>query len=45
MCGGGFLCWSVLVCLLLGGREGGLWTVGFCEGVKYYVRKYGPEFV
>ena len=21
------------------GREGGLWTVGLCEGVKDYVRK------
>ena len=28
MCGGGFLCWRVRVCRLLGGREGvyGLWV-------------------
>ena len=46
MCGGGFLCWSVRVCLLLGGVErGGLWAVGLCEGIKDYVRKYGLVFV
>ena len=45
MCGGGLLCWRVRVCLLLGAREWGLWTVGLCEGVKGYFRKYGLVFV
>jgi len=33
------------VSLLLGGREGALWTVGLCEGVKDYVWKYDLVFV
>jgi hypothetical protein len=45
LCGGVLLCWSVRVCLLLGAREWGLWTVGLSEGVKDYVLKYGLVFV
>ena len=28
VCGGGFLCWRVQVCLLLGGGEGGVFMGG-----------------
>ena len=46
VCGGGSLCWSALVCLQLGAREGGgLWPVGLYEGVKDCVRIYGLVFI